>query len=190
MPRVFHQQNDCGKQNGNRPPQSKAEFPDQLGHTSELTEPFKQPPNVRGASNAEGPGNRAGQPQRPAVRLVLAQFLRSQPHAELRAAGESAREGNCCRAQRPQRLLGLPRELRAARTFPQVRAEPLALGLRKPLHALFRDEFVGARMQIGAHAVPPGSTPRSASSPRYSRDFTVETGMESTPAISSIRNSS
>src|SRR6266571_5937919 len=94
MPRVFHKQNDGGKQNGNRPPQSKAEFPDQLGHSSELSEPFKQPPNVWGAENAAGPGNRAGKPQRPAMRLALAQFLRSQAHAKLRAAGKTAREGN------------------------------------------------------------------------------------------------
>src|SRR5712692_5289912 len=71
-----------------------------------------------------------------------------------------------------------------------MRTEPIVLGLRDAFDALLGDQLFGACMHFQVHAAPPWSAPRRASSPRYRRDFTVESGTLKTPAISSICNSS
>src|SRR2546430_9280530 len=138
----------------------------------------------------ESPRERAGEPERPALRRLLAQFLGAQAHAKLCAAGKPTGKGNRRRAHRAQRFTRLARELGATRAILQMSGEPIALGLRDAFDALLRDQLFGASVSFLVHAAPPWSAPRRASRPRYRRDFTVERGMLSTPAISSICNSS
>src|SRR5437660_12282101 len=190
FPRILHQQDGCRKQRGNRPPQTEADFPNQFWNAGALAEPREEPPDVRRAGNPESPRERAGEPQRPALRRLLAQFLGTQAHAKLCAAGESAGEGNRRCAHRAKRFIRLARELGATRAILQMCREPIALGLRDAFDALLRDQLFGASVSFLVHAAPPWSAPRRASRPRYRRDFTVDRGMLSTPAISSICNSS
>src|SRR5882762_9546480 len=122
---------------------------------------------------------------------MFAQLLRPQAHAKLGAAGEPAGKRDDCGPQRPQGPIVLARLLSAEVTFLQVRSEPNALGLRQSFYARLRDQLQGALVNIFAHdAAPAGSAARSASRPRYRRDFTVDSGTLSMPAISSIWNSS
>src|SRR5260370_38899167 len=73
----------------------------------------------------------------------------------------------------------------------QVHSEPRAVSFRNAFHASLGDQLECAPVNAFAHdAAPPWSAPRSASSPRYKHDFTVDSGTLSTPAISSICNSS
>src|SRR5467141_2991101 len=190
FPRILHQQDGCRKQRGKRPPQTEADFPNQYRNAGALAEPREEPPDVRRAGNPESPRERAGEPQRPALRRLLAQFLGAQAHAKLCATGKPTGEGNRRRAHRAQRFTRLARELGATSAILQMCGEPIALGLRDAFDALLRDQLFGASVRFRVHAVPPWSAPRSASRPRYRRDFTVESGMLSTPAISSICNSS
>ena len=73
----------------------------------------------------------------------------------------------------------------------QVRSQPDAVNFWDPFNACAGNQLECAVVDfIARHAAPPWSAPRRASRPRYKRDFTVERGTLSTPAISSICNSS
>ena len=60
------------------------------------------------------------------------------------------------------------------------------------IDALPRNQLFRACVKLCVHAAPPcpAMAPFSASNPRYSRDFTVDSGAASTPAISSNPSSS
>src|SRR5882724_110296 len=190
LAQFLRQQNDQDEQRGNRPPQAKTQLPYGLGDSGAFAEPLEQTPNVGSAGDSKDPGNCARRPERTPLRLALTHFLQAKLHAELRPARESGGEGNRRGVQRTQRLLCFLRVCGAVRALLQMCAEPIAFGLRNSFDALLRNELFSACMMLIAHAAPPCSTPRSASNPRYSRDFTVENGTLSTPAISSICNSS
>src|SRR5207249_3584606 len=117
-------------------------------------------------------------------------FHGAQVDAKLCAAGKTAGEGECRGTHGAQCMLRLARLFSTLRAFLQMSAEPTVLGLRDAFDAFLGDQLFGACVPFVVHAAPPWSTPRSASSPRYSRDFTVESGTLNTPAISSICNSS
>ncbi|PYU61376.1 MAG: hypothetical protein DMG56_13640 [Acidobacteria bacterium] len=90
---------------------------------------MEQAPDIRRAGHAEDPGNGAGQPQRAALGLTLAQFLGAQAHPELCAAGEPAGEWNCRCAHQAQRLICLACQIGTGRALLQMRGKPFAFGL-------------------------------------------------------------
>src|SRR6266404_2235 len=92
-PRVGHQQNksdDCGRQ---RPPKTKAEFPDDVRHAKSVAGPFEPAPDVRRRRCSKRPGNPASCPDHAPARLA-AKLLGAQADAELRAASQRRRQRN------------------------------------------------------------------------------------------------
>src|SRR5579885_150665 len=186
----FENDRSGGNQRGHGPPQNDAQFPHGFGKAGLPAHPLESAPNPRRGGDSEGPGDRSDGPQECSAGGAFAELLRAQAHAELRAVHEAARHFGGHAAERRERLFHFASEGRAAFAFREMRREPEFLLARDSFHALLRDQFLRANVKIGVHNAPPSPAlsviaPRMASSPRYSRDFTVEIGVLSTAAISS-----
>src|SRR5208337_1023201 len=79
---------------------------------------------------------------------------------------------------------------RTVRALAQMLPQPGLIGRCDSFHKRFRQESLGALVKVFVHAAPSVRADLSAARPRYSRDFTVEIGAESTAAISSRPSSS
>src|SRR5256885_4630396 len=180
-------QQDCSRRNDSRhePPQRNTHLPYDSGQTQFVAEPFESAPDKRRACQAKQPGDTGNRPKQQAPRIVSGHFFCAHPHAELRACSKIVWKLDVHAAESGEGSCSLRLHRGAGFTFGEMRGEPSFFFGGNSFYALLRHKSSRAFVCVIVHAEPPCIAPRSASSPRYSRDFTVDTGVLKTPAISS-----